>query len=108
VLLTIEAEIKTSNNIREADKTKMFSKLVKLDKWKSSKPKEDPNLITLIATIKTLTSSLQASKSVDVRNSNHHQFAGAHGSWKYDPSLGSDGIYSPSVEGKDPKTYKWH
>jgi hypothetical protein len=89
----------------------MFNKLVKLDKWKPSKPKEeDPDLITLMATIKNSTSSLQASKSVNTRNSNHHQpqCAGGPGSWKYDLFLGSDGIYSPSVEGKNPKTYKWY
>jgi hypothetical protein len=73
----MHGNIKISDKIIEAAETK-YDKLVKLDKWKKlSKPKEDRNLIILMATIKNFMDSLSgASKSVSARNSNQQQPAG--------------------------------
>ncbi len=92
--------LSTSNELMEAVEAR-YDELVKTDKWKPSKPKEDPNLIALTATIKSLTDSL-AKKDTHGGNKLRGQ-----GTWKYDSSLGSDGTYSRSIEGKEPKTYKW-
>jgi hypothetical protein len=69
-----------------------FNELVKTDKWKPSKPKKDPNLIALMATIKFLTDSLQASKSVNAGCSSNCQLCGGQGAWKYKPSHGSKAL----------------
>jgi hypothetical protein len=96
------ADIFTSDELMEAVEAR-YDELVKTDKWKPSKPKEDPNLIALTATIKSLTNSLQAKQGTNGGNKSR----GGQGTWKYDSSLGSNGIYSRSIEGKEPKTYKW-
>jgi hypothetical protein len=54
--------LSTSDKLMEAVEAR-YDELVKTDKWKPSKPKEDPNLIALMATIKSLTNSLQAKKA---------------------------------------------
>jgi hypothetical protein len=98
--------LSTSNELMEAIEAR-YDELVKTDKWKPSKPKEDPNLIALTATIKSFTDSLKnGKKSTNAGGSSNRQSRGGS-AWKYDSSLGSDGTYSRSVEGKDPKTYKW-
>jgi hypothetical protein len=97
--------LSTSDELMEAIKAR-YDELVKTDKWKPSKPKEDPNLIALTATIKSFTDSLKNGKSTNAGSSSNRQSRGGS-AWKYDSSLGSDGTYSCSVEGKDPKTYKW-
>jgi hypothetical protein len=98
--------LSTSDELMEAIEAR-HDELVKTDKWKPSKPKEDPNLIALTATIKSFTDSLKnGKKSTNAGGSSNRQSRGGS-AWKYDSSLGSDGTYSRSVEGKDPKTYKW-
>jgi hypothetical protein len=102
-------DLVTSDELMEATEAK-YDELVKTNKWEAAKPKEDPNLIALTATVKTLTDALQAKKSSDNRSGNsnpNRQRGSAAGSWKYDPSLGSDGTYTRKVDGKDPKIYKW-
>jgi hypothetical protein len=99
--------LSSSNELMEATKAR-YDELVKTNKWKPTKPKEDPNLIAPTATVKTLTDALQAKKvNKSGGNSNRQRGgAGGQGSWKVDPSLGSDGT-SRKIEGKDPKAYKW-
>jgi hypothetical protein len=87
-----------------------YDELVKTGKWKPTTPKDDPNLIALTATIKSLQDSLQANKGgakANGGNSSGRQSRGSQSSWKYDPALGTDGKYSRQVEGKDAKAYKW-
>jgi hypothetical protein len=101
--------LSTSDELMEAVEAK-YDELVKTDKWKPSTPKEDPNLIALTTTIKSLTDSLaQAKKGTTGTggNSNRQSRGGQQGAWKYDPSLGTNGTYSRTIEGKEPKTYKW-
>jgi hypothetical protein len=80
-----------------------YDELVKTNKWKPTKPKEDPNLIALTATVKPLMDALQAKKGDKSGGNSNCQRGGAggQGSWKFDPSLGSDGTYSRKIEGKD-------
>jgi hypothetical protein len=100
-------DIQTSEELMEATETK-YDELVKTNKWKPSKPKEDPNLIALTATVKTLKDALEAKKSGTNSDSGRQRnSAGGQGSWKFDPSFGSNGTYIRKNEGKDPKTYKW-
>jgi hypothetical protein len=98
----------SSDKLMEATEAR-YDKLVKTNKWKATKPKEDPNLIALTATVKTLTDALQAKKGDKFGGNSNRQRGGAgrQGSWKFNPSLGSDGTYSRKIEGKDPKAYKW-
>jgi hypothetical protein len=98
----------SSDELMEATKAR-YDELVKTNKWKATKPKEDPNLIALTATVKTLRDALQAKKGDKSGGSSNRQRGGAEGqgSWKFDPSLGSDRTYSRKIEGKDPKAYKW-
>jgi hypothetical protein len=101
--------LSTSDELMEAVEAK-YDELVKTDRWKPSKPKEDPNLIALTATIKSLTDSLAQAKKGTTgtgSNSNRQSRGGQQGAWKYDPSLGTNGTYSRTIEGKEPKKYKW-
>jgi hypothetical protein len=97
-----------SDELMEATKAR-YDKLVKTNKWKPTKPKEEPDMIALTVTVKTLTDALQAKKGDKSGDNSNCQCGGAggQGSWKFDPSLGSDGIYSRNIEGKDLKAYKW-
>jgi hypothetical protein len=93
----------------EATKAR-YDELVKTGKWKPTTPKDDPNLIALTATIKSLQDSLQANKGgakANGGNSSGRQSRGSQSSWKYDPALGTDGKYSRQVEGKDAKAYRY-
>jgi hypothetical protein len=74
--------------------------LVKTNKWKPTKPKEDPNLMALTATVKTLTDALQAKKGNKSGSNSNSQCgsAGGQGSWKFNPSLGSSGTYTCKIE----------
>jgi hypothetical protein len=83
-----------------------YDELVKTDRWKPSQPKEDPNLVALTATVKTLTEALRAKDKSGSNSSS--KCGGARGTaWKYNSSLGSNGTYTPKVEGKESKDYKW-
>jgi hypothetical protein len=97
--------LSTSDTLMEAIEAE-YDELVKTDRWKPSQPKEDPNLVALTATVKTLTEALQA-KDKSGSNSSGKR-GGARGTaWKYDPSLGSNDTYTRKVEGKDSKDCKW-
>jgi hypothetical protein len=100
--------LSSSDELMEATEAR-YDELVKTGKWKSAKPQDDPNLVALTATIKSLTDSLQAAKGgakTTGGNSSNRQ-RGSGSAWKYDLSLGTDGAYSRQVEGKDAKAYKW-
>jgi hypothetical protein len=100
--------LSSSDELMEATEAR-YDELVKTGKWKSAKPQDDPNLVALTATIKSLTDSLQAAKggakTTGGNSSNRQRRSGS--AWKYDPSLSTDGTYSCQVEGKDAKAYKW-
>jgi hypothetical protein len=53
--------LSSSDELMEAIEAS-YDELVKTNKWKPTKPKEDPNLIALTVTVKTLTDALQAKK----------------------------------------------
>jgi hypothetical protein len=83
-----------------------YDELVKTDRWKPSQPKKDSNMVSLTATVKTLTEALQA-KDKSESNSSGKRGRARGIAWKYDPSLGSNGTYTRKAEGKDLKDYKW-
>jgi hypothetical protein len=100
--------ISTSEELMEATEAK-FDELIKLKKWRTTKPTEDPNLIALTLQVKALSDKL-ATNSGATSNGGSNRRGGNNGNsggWKYDPSLGTNGTYTRTVEGRDPKAYKW-
>jgi hypothetical protein len=86
-----------------------YDELVKTDQWEPPKPKEDPNLVALTATVQSLQDDLAKAKAKGASNSGGgSRSRGRSGNeWKFDASLGTNGIHSHSSEGRTPKTYKW-
>jgi hypothetical protein len=100
--------ITTSDELMEATDAK-FDKLIKLKKWRTTTPTEDPNMIALTLQVKALSNKLATTGGATSNGGSNRLGgnSGGQGGWKYDPSLGTNGTYKRTVDGKDPKEYKW-
>jgi hypothetical protein len=100
--------ITTSDELMEATEAK-FDELIKLKKWRTTKPTEDPNMIALTLQVKALSDKLATTGGATSNGGSNRRGgnSGGQGGWKYDPSLGKNGTYKRTIDGKDPKEYKW-
>jgi hypothetical protein len=73
-------DIQTSDELMEATEAKYYELVKTNKKWKPSKPKEDPSLVALTVTVKTLTTDALQAKKSDKSSSGNYNFNRQRGS----------------------------
>jgi hypothetical protein len=80
-----------------------YDDMLKHKQWKNVKAEDDKNVIALQATLKSLTEVL---KERPKPNPEGYKKQEGKNSWKFDPSLGTNGSYTRKTGDKE-KTYRW-